>query len=168
MFEFLRRCGGRSPTRRALTVAIVVAAAHGTAWSGEILDRLAAVPNTKTFAELLGASHQEDAIDAKPFTLFVPVDSAFAKLPKDALASLSGPRHAVRLRHFVLYHAVRRKYGEADLAGKEMDIRTIAGGKLDVDADDGPIMIENATVVGKEIRLPNGIIHLVDGAMVPH
>ena len=62
---------------------------------------------------------------------------------------------------------MRRKYGETDLAGKEMDIRTIAGGKLDVDADDGPIMIENATVVGKEIRLPNGIIHLVDRALGP-
>ena len=154
--------------KKLLAVAIALVATHATAWSGEILDRLSALPDTKTFAGLLGASHQEDAIDARPFTLFVPVDSAFTKLPKSALASLSGPQNAARLRRFVLFHAVRRKYGETDLAGKEMDIRTIAGGKLDVDADDGPIMIENATVVGKEIRLPNGIIHLVDGALVPH
>lgn len=168
MSGFSRNRGDRSPTQKLLAAALLVVATSGTAWSGEIADRLSHITDAKTFARLLGDSREEAAIAAKPFTLFVPVDSAFAKLPSGALASLTGPGNADRLRRFVLFHAVPRAYAESDLSGKEMDVTTIAGGTLDVDADDGPIVIDKATVIGEEISLPNGVIHLVDRVLVPH
>jgi len=159
------RCRGRAVLLAAIIFDSLIAA--GAASAGELVDALARRPGTEIFDGLLKQSNLEAKLTAAPYTLFVPVDSAFKALPPTALASLSGPDNAVRLQRFVLFHALRKSLDEEQMAGNEMKVETLAGGSIKIDADDGEILVEHAGLVGKEMRLHDGVVHFIDRVLIP-
>ena len=140
----------------------------GRAGAGELTDALMSHPGAETFGGLLKQSNLEARLTAAPYTLFVPVDSAFKALPAGALASLSGPDNAARLRRFVLFHALPKSLDEEQMTGNEMKLTTLAGGSIEIDADDGEILIDKAGVVGNELKLQHGVVHFIDKVLIPH
>src|SRR5476651_2586664 len=76
----------------------------------DLADAMAANPILTKFAAMVQASEQGTFLSSRgPFTVFVPTDSAFAKLPPGMLETLLQPQNKVRLEDILLFHVVNGK-----------------------------------------------------------
>ena len=101
-----------------------------------------------------------------PFTVFVPTDEAFAKLPPGKLASLMKDKSA--LKEVLLYHVVTGTVMSADIAklnGKGK--KTAEGSEAKIMMMGTGIMVNNANVTKSDILASNGVIHVIDAVMLP-
>lgn len=115
---------------------------------------------------------------AGPFTVFAPVNAAFDKLPAGTVATLLKPENKAALTKVLTYHVVA---GNIDAAGVVKAITegkgkavltTVSGGKLTASIVDGKVILtdENggtATVTATDLKAGNGIVHVIDGVVLP-
>ena len=123
------------------------------------------------FNTLVAAVQAADLVDTLkgdgPFTVFAPTDDAFAALPMGTVEDLLKPQNKAQLVAVLTYHVVPGKIMSSDIAGKTMDVATVQGGELSVDATDG-VKVDNATVVAADIETSNGVIHVIDQVVLPN
>ena len=102
-----------------------------------------------------------------PFTVFAPVNEAFDALPQGAVEGLLQPRQRDRLVQILTYHVVAGRISAADLA-------TVEGGELVVTAAGrGRLRLTDAAgdhfdIVVADVAASNGVIHAIDGVLMPH
>ncbi|MEM9495992.1 MAG: fasciclin domain-containing protein [Pseudomonadota bacterium] len=101
-----------------------------------------------------------------PFTVFAPSDDAFAALPAGTVETLLKPENKDQLVAILTYHVVAGKTKSADLAGKKLDVTTVNGATVSVDATDG-VKVGGANVVAADIWATNGVIHVIDAVLRP-
>lgn len=101
-----------------------------------------------------------------PFTVFAPTDEAFAKLPKEAIDDLLKPENKAKLAGILTYHVLPSKVMAADIAGKTMNVKTVQGSEVAVNATSG-VMINDANVVTADVETTNGVIHIIDTVLMP-
>jgi uncharacterized surface protein with fasciclin (FAS1) repeats len=100
-----------------------------------------------------------------PYTVFAPNDAAFDKLPAGTVQSLVNDKP--KLTGILKYHVVMGKYSSADLA-KMDSIKSLDGKTLMITKGaDGSLMIGGAKVVGADVPASNGVIHVIDGVLIP-
>lgn len=103
----------------------------------------------------------------EPVTLFAPTDEAFESLPADVLASMrADPEQlALVLRH----HLVDGAVPSTQLASGP--IEALEGGPLEVtvsaDGGDPGIVVAGAPISVPDLMTGNGVVHVVDGVLVP-
>ena len=123
------------------------------------------------FNTLVAAVQAADLVETLkgdgPFTVFAPTDEAFAALPMGTVEDLLKPENKAQLVAVLTYHVVPGKIMSADIAGKSMDVASVQGGELSVDATDG-VKIDNANVVAADIETSNGVIHVIDQVVLPN
>ncbi len=108
-----------------------------------------------------------------PFTVFAPVDDAFAALPEGTVETLLNPENKGKLTDVLLYHVDDRKLTSSDLPYRSIPIKPIlASNRLCVTASSGGVTIadgtgEMANVVIADIMADNGVIHVVDKVLLP-
>lgn len=64
------------------------------------------------------------------------------------------------------YHVVPGKVMSTDIAGKEMEVASVQGDTIDVNATSG-VMVDGATVTQADIEADNGVIHVIDTVIMP-
>jgi basic membrane protein A len=100
-----------------------------------------------------------------PYTLFLPTDEAFGKVPEDVVGLLLTDQDL--LVGTLLYHVVDGEVMAADLAEAET-LTTLQGGELAITVDtDGNILINDVPVSETDIVASNGVIHVLDGVLLP-
>jgi transforming growth factor-beta-induced protein len=110
-------------------------------------------------ADLVGALNGEGS-----FTVFAPTDDAFAALPEGTVEALLAD--IPTLSEILLYHVVDGKVMAADVV--ELDnAMTLQGQYVDIVAEDGKVMIDNAEVIITDIEASNGVIHVIDAVILP-
>jgi len=123
------------------------------------------------FNTLVAAVQAADLVDTLkgdgPFTVFAPTDEAFAALPMGTAEDLLKPENKAQLVAVLTYHVIPGKIMSSDIAGKSMDVATVQGGELSVDATDG-VKVDNANVVAADIETSNGVIHVIDQVVLPN
>jgi uncharacterized surface protein with fasciclin (FAS1) repeats len=112
-----------------------------------------------TAADLVGALQGDG-----PFTVFAPTNDAFAGLPEGALDGLLADIPA--LTNVLLYHVVDGQIFAGDLNGVS-SAATLSGESVSIDLTQG-VKINDATVVIKDIIATNGVIHVIDGVLLPN
>ncbi len=115
---------------------------------------------------------------AGPFTVFAPVNAAFEKLPAGTVPTLLKPENKATLTKVLTYHVVAGNIDAAavvkaitDGKGKAV-LTTVSGGKLTASIVDGKVILtdENggtATVTATDLKAGNGIVHVIDGVVLP-
>lgn len=100
-----------------------------------------------------------------PFTVFAPTNDAFDALPEGTLDELlADPSGA--LTDVLTYHVVEGAVLSGDLETGE--VPTVNGATLDVVVnDDGTVTVNGVNVVTADIEASNGVIHVIDGVLVP-
>ena len=101
-----------------------------------------------------------------PFTVYAPVNDAFAALPEGTLDSLLEEENLSDLQGILTYHVVPSVALSTDLSDGMM-IETVNGEMLEVSIEDGSVMINNATVVSADIEAANGVVHVIDTVLLP-
>jgi uncharacterized surface protein with fasciclin (FAS1) repeats len=115
---------------------------------------------------------------AGPFTVFAPTNAAFAKLPAGTVENLLKAENKATLAKILTYHVVAGNLDAAavvktitDGKGKVV-VKTVSGGSLTASLKDGKVILtdENgatATVVATDLKAGNGVIHVIDGVVLP-
>jgi uncharacterized surface protein with fasciclin (FAS1) repeats len=134
------------------------------------------LPETKSIADIATASDQLKTLVAAlqaaglvpqfgaengPWTVFAPVDSAFAKLPKSTLESLLKPENRNQLTSILGLHVVPGRIAARELLQKQKLI-TLLSAPIEAKLVDGKLTVGGAGIVAADIQAANGIVHLVD------
>lgn len=108
-----------------------------------------------------------------PFTVFAPVNEAFAALPEGTVETLLKSENKGQLTDVLLYHVDDRKLMAANIpAGSNYFKPILASERLCITAGSDGVMIadgtgEVANVVVADIIADNGVIHVVDKVLLP-
>ena len=113
-----------------------------------------------------------------PYTLLVPTDPAFDKMPAGALDTLMKPEARADLTGVLTYHILPGTILVADIgkaieAGKGKTILpTMGGGTLTATKEGDAIVVADgagtkARLVGTDEKRSNGVIHRVDAVLMP-
>ncbi|MFO6466098.1 fasciclin domain-containing protein [Jannaschia sp. KMU-145] len=123
-----------------------------------------------SFTTLLAAAEAAGLVETLtgegPFTVFAPTDDAFAALPEGTVETLLLPENQEQLANVLLYHVVPGKVMSTDLTDDMEAVTALEGQALTIDLDDG-VMVNDASVVTADIEASNGVIHVIDGVILP-
>jgi uncharacterized surface protein with fasciclin (FAS1) repeats len=139
--------------------------------------------NSKDHTTLVAAVKAAGLVDtlqgAGPFTVFAPTNEAFAKLPAGTVETLLKPENKATLTKILTYHvvpgrmtaanlmkAVKDGEGEAKLktaSGDWLVVKQPGPGKLTVTDAKGDV----AMVTIPDVLQSNGVIHVIDTALLP-
>ena len=132
---------------------------------GNIVNTAAGAGQFKTLLKLAKQAGLVGALEGKgPLTVFAPTDAAFAKLPKATLAALAHNRK--ELRAVLLYHVLKGRITAAKLV-KLHSVKTLNGQSLRVRVKNGVVTVGGVRVIKTNIAASNGIIHVIDGVLIP-
>lgn len=108
-----------------------------------------------------------------PFTVYAPVNDAFAALPEGTVETLLKTENKQQLTNVLLYHVDDRKLMANMIpAGSNYFKPILASERLCITAGSDGVMIadgtgEMANVVIADIQADNGVIHVVDKVLLP-
>jgi uncharacterized surface protein with fasciclin (FAS1) repeats len=157
---------------RRLSLALIASLSFvfaGTTFAADdIVDTAAANGQFTTLVAAIQAAGLVDTLKSEgPFTVFAPTDAAFAALPEGTVENLLKPENKDQLIAVLTYHVVPGKVMSADIAGKSLQVASVQGSELSVNATDG-VKVDNATVVMADIETTNGVIHVIDAVVLPN
>lgn len=146
---------------------------------GTIVEVAAGNPDFSTLVAAVQAAELVDTLNsAGPFTVFAPVNDAFAALPEGTVETLLLPESKADLQGVLTYHVVAGEVMAADVVaaitegGGSFEATTVQGGTLTVSLDGENVILtdENggtATVVATDVDASNGVIHVIDSIVLP-
>ena len=131
----------------------------------DIVDTAIADGRFTTLVAAVESAGLVDALKAEgPMTVFAPTDDAFAALPEGTVDALLADIPA--LTDVLLYHVVEGKV-TSDQVVELTQAQTLQGQYVNVQVEDGKVMIDNAQVIITDIETSNGIIHVIDTVLLP-
>ncbi len=115
------------------------------------------------FSTLVGALSAADLVETLqgdgPFTVFAPTNAAFEAL--DAVPS------GAALKEVLLYHVAAGKFTGTDLVEKKT-VTTVQGEEVTIELIDDKVVLNGSiTVTGANIEASNGIVHVINGVLIP-
>lgn len=120
--------------------------------------------NTPELSTLVGALQAAELVEALsgdgPFTVFAPTNDAFATL--ETIPSGDA------LKEVLLYHVTAGKFTAEDLLQKQT-VTTLQGDEVSIEIDEsGNVLLNgNIKVAISDIEASNGIIHVIEGVLLP-
>ena len=113
-----------------------------------------------------------------PFTVFAPTNAAFGKLPASTVEGLLKPENKAQLAKILTYHVVSGNLDAAAVVaaikkGKgKVELTTVSTGKLTASMDKGKVKLtdesgNSAYVTATDLKGSNGVIHVIDGVLLP-
>jgi uncharacterized surface protein with fasciclin (FAS1) repeats len=132
-----------------------------------IVDIAVSNDNFTTLVAAVQAAGLVEALQSPgPFTVFAPVDAAFAALPPGTVQTLV--QNPPQLARILKFHVVAGKFTQAELA-KLGKVESLEGAPIPIfhgkgsanDCSDG-FEVKNSTVIAADIEADNGIIHVID------
>jgi uncharacterized surface protein with fasciclin (FAS1) repeats len=105
-----------------------------------------------------------DTLNGDEFTVFAPVDDAFAQLPKETVGSLAKPKNADTLSAVLTYHVVPGQIAPSDIAGEQT---TVQGGTVKVTGEGDNLKINDANVICGGVQTANATVYLIDSVLMP-
>ncbi|MEO0653115.1 MAG: fasciclin domain-containing protein, partial [Planctomycetota bacterium] len=125
-----------------------------------VVDALVAFPEFNTLVDAVGVADLAGALSGDgPFTVFAPLDSAFAALPTPALNALLADPKA--LAGVLTYHVVPGEFFAADVVALP-GATTLQGQDVTFSVQDGEVFVNSSKVVATDIRVGNGVLHFID------
>ena len=103
-----------------------------------------------------------DTLNGDEFTVFAPVDEAFAAVPKKTVTTLS--KDADLLSTVLTYHVVPGQIAPADITGKQTSVQ---GEDVEVTGSGDNLKVNGATVICGGVQTANATVYLIDQVMMP-
>ena len=166
--------------RMAASTATVMVGSKAMLPTRDIVDNAVNSADHTTLVAAVKAAGLVETLKSKgPFTVFAPVNAAFAALPAGTVDNLLKPENKAALTGVLTYHVVAGTYDAAAIerairAGHgTASLKTVAGGTLTATMN-GPrnIVVKDAqgnvaSVSTYDVRQSNGVIHVIDRVLLP-
>jgi len=101
-------------------------------------------------------------LNGSEFTVFAPVDDAFAKVDAATIAKLK--TDAPLLSKILTYHVVPGQLTPDQVIGKHM---TVQGGEVTVAGTKDALTVDGAKVICGGVHTANATVYLVDSVLMP-
>ncbi|MCO5181717.1 MAG: fasciclin domain-containing protein [Anaerolineae bacterium] len=167
----LAACGGTeapAPTVEPIPTDEPMPTAEPTAEALPSIAEIAAGdPNFSTLVAALDAAGLVDTLAGEgQFTVFAPTNDAFAALPEGTVdALLADP--SGDLTQILLYHVLGMRVEAADVVNLT-SAETLQGSDISIAVVDGNVILNDTVrVTATDIMASNGIIHVIDGVLIP-
>ncbi|HQW43471.1 MAG: fasciclin domain-containing protein [Chitinophagaceae bacterium] len=119
----------------------------------------------KTLKKSVHASDLDQLLSSTgPYTFFAPSDLAFEKLEKGRIEKLMEPQNRSQLAGLLNNHIVSGMISFKDLKDGDK-LTTVNGKELLVQEKDGTVSIGDSTILPREAKISNGVIHLADAVI---
>lgn len=166
MFSLMTRFGAL-----ALSVCLftVLASRAGDDKTADIVDTAVAGKFTKLVAAVKAADLVDTLKGKGPFTVFAPTDKAFEALGEETLAAVLKDKE--KLKKILTYHVIAGEVPAKDaieLAKGEKSAKTVQGESIKFSMDGKDLKLNGtATVIKADIKVANGVIHVIDQVIMP-
>lgn len=159
---------------KSTAAAVALSLAAATANAANIVEIAAGDERFSTLVAAVTAAGLADTLSGPgPFTVYAPVNDAFAALPEGTVETLLKPENKGQLTDILLYHVDDRKLTAKMIpAGSTYFKPILASERLCITAGSDGVKIadgtgEMANVVIADIMADNGVIHVVDKVLLP-
>ncbi len=160
---------------RTLATAAATAITLGTsAYAADIVEIASGDERFTTLVAAVSAAGLVETLQGPgPFTVYAPVNDAFAALPDGTVETLLKPENKDQLTNILLYHVDDRKLTAGQIPnGSNYFKPVLASERLCITKGSSGVTIadgtgEVATVVIADIMADNGVIHVVDKVLLP-
>lgn len=136
-----------------------------------LVDVVASNPDFSTLLAAVDAAGLAQTLAGPgPYTVFAPTNAAFAALEPGQLDALLLPENKDDLTRIVSYHVVPGKVLAADVPAEETATATASVNNLDLSVRrmaDGTVMVNQYKVTSSDIQASNGVVHVIDGVLIP-
>ena len=105
-----------------------------------------------------------DTLNGDEFTVFAPVDEAFAALPDKTVKSLARPANADTLSSVLTYHVVPGQISPDEISGEQT---TVQGGAVEVSGSGDSLKVNDANVICGGVQTANATVYLIDSVLMP-
>lgn len=103
-----------------------------------------------------------DTLNGDEFTVFAPVDDAFAKIDPATIEALK--TDAATLSSILTYHVVPGQLSPDEIVGTQT---TVQGGTVEVTGSGDALMVNDAAVICGGVHTANATVYLVDSVLMP-
>lgn len=156
------------------TIAVAATLTAGAAQANTIAEIASGDERFSTLVAAVGAAGLVDTLNGPgPFTVFAPVNDAFAALPEGTVETLLKPENKDQLTNVLLYHVDDRNLTADQIPGGSNYFKPVlASERLCITKDSSGVQIadgtgETANVVIADIKASNGVIHVIDKVLLP-
>ncbi len=156
------------------TVALAATLTVGAAQANTIAEIASGDERFSTLVAAVSAAGLVDTLNSEgPFTVFAPVNDAFAALPEGTVETLLKPENKEQLTNVLLYHVDDRNLTAGKIPGGSNYFKPVlASERLCITKDASGVSIadgtgETANVVIADIKASNGVIHVIDKVLLP-
>ena len=170
MILFISSCNSETQTTQTTAAEGTAAGQSGVQDNESAKDVVKVAAGSKDHSTLVAAIKQAELVDALsnagPFTVFAPTNAAFGNLPKGTVEDLMKPENKTKLQDILQYHVFVGSL-KLDQMQDGQTLNQVNGDNVTIHKKDGKVIINNSAVVVTSIPASNGIIHVVDGVLVP-
>ncbi|WP_247826439.1 fasciclin domain-containing protein [Arthrobacter antioxidans] len=104
-----------------------------------------------------------DTLNGDEFTVFAPVDDAFAALPAETVEGLKTDTEG--LSGILTYHVVPGKIQPSELEGTTQT--TVQGGDVEITGSGDELQVNGANVICGGVQTANAVVYLIDTVLTP-
>ncbi|GAA1058939.1 fasciclin domain-containing protein [Agromyces bracchium] len=103
-----------------------------------------------------------DTLNGDEFTVFAPVDDAFAEIDAATIESLKTDSET--LTSILTYHVVPGQLSPDEVVGTQT---TVQGGTVEVTGSGDDLVVGDANVICGGVQTANATVYLIDGVLLP-
>jgi len=134
---------------------------------GNVIDKLNEIGKfTKLNETLMKSGLSENLKGEGPFTVFAPLDDAFAAISAQTYYGLLREENKDKLVNILGRHVFSKKIPSSEVAG-EIKLKAINGEEITIKKVNGIVYINEAEVVTADVETSNGIIHFINRVLQP-
>ncbi len=124
-------------------------------------------PELTTLVQAVTEAGLVDTLNGEgPFTIFAPVNSAFAKIPAADLQAVLADKEL--LSSILTLHVVAGEQLDSEALGEVDTLTTANGADITIDASGDSVMVNGqAEVVCANVPTANATVHLIDSVLMP-
>ena len=134
---------------------------------GNVIDKLNETGKFTKLNETLTKSGLKENLEGKgPFTIFAPLDDAFAAISAQTYYGLLREENKDKLVNILGRHVFSQKITSSEI-DDEIKLKAINGEEVTIKKVNGIVYINEAEVVTADVETSNGIIHFINRVLQP-
>ena len=134
---------------------------------GNVIDKLNETGKFTKLNETLMKSGLSDNLKGEgPFTVFAPLDDAFAAISAQTYYGLLRLENKDKLVNILGRHVFSKKLTSSEI-NNEIKLKALNGEEVTIKKVNGIVYINEAEVVTADIEVSNGIIHFINRVLQP-
>ena len=150
-----------------LTLSLIIMMFVPSITFGNVIDKLNEVGKFNKLNETLTKSGLVETLKGNgPFTVFAPLDDAFAAISAKTYYGLLRDENKDKLVNILGRHVFSKKITSSEING-EIKLKAINDEEITIKKVNGVVYINEAEVVTADVEVSNGVVHFINRVLQP-